>query len=59
MPCTSPCMRKKSGSALENTDDANAVVPLQLVEQRHERADERTVDQVARRVVDHHLGDAR
>ena len=58
MPCTSPCIRKKSGSALENTTTCAPSSRLQLVEQRHERADERAVDQVARRVVDHDLGDA-
>ena len=59
MPCTSPCIRKKSGSALENTTTRAGVVGVEVVEQPDERADERAVDQVGRRVVDHDLGDAR
>ena len=35
MPCTSPCIRKKSGSALENMTTCDAVVRLQLIEQPH------------------------
>ncbi len=47
------------GIGAREHDDADAVVRFEVVEQCHQRADERTVDQVGWRVVDHDLGNTR
>ena len=57
MPSTSPCMRKKSGSALENTTTRAPSSRSSRSSRAKSAPMNGAVDQVARRVVDDHGGD--